>query len=87
MQFDKFQVGPLQQRLIILQALVQSNKKGPDVFSPEPGTLTIVDLSSEFIDRASACSLFETCMTLFLKDKSHVPKIIALDEAHSVSVF
>lgn len=58
-------------------------KKG--IWSFPPGSLTIVDLSCQFIDESAACALFNMCLSIFLDDRQDVGRIIALDEAHKVS--
>ncbi len=64
-------------------ALAQSRNK-PGIWSFQPGSLTIVDLSCPFIDDGAACVLFNICLALFLEDRSNGSRIIALDEAHKV---
>ena len=54
------------------------------VWSFEPGTLTIVDLSCPFVDESAACVLFKIVMDLFLAGRAEAGRIIALDEAHKV---
>ncbi|KAF8651052.1 hypothetical protein AX16_004915 [Volvariella volvacea WC 439] len=46
------------------------------------GHLTIIDLSSPFMDSSSACGFFNIILGLFLKAKIKSGKIIVLDEAH-----
>ena len=58
--------------------------KAQNIWSFEPGSLTIVDLSCPFVDEAAACALFNMCLTLFLESRGDVGRIIALDEAHKV---
>lgn len=58
--------------------------KAQDIWSFEPGLLTIVDLSCPFVDEAAACALFNMCLTLFLESRGDVGRIVALDEAHKV---
>ncbi|KAF2136015.1 uncharacterized protein K452DRAFT_329901 [Aplosporella prunicola CBS 121167] len=53
-----------------------------DIFKPDAGSLTIVDLTDPFVDASSACTLFDICLALFLEDPSPVGRVIALDEAH-----
>ena len=54
------------------------------IWSFEPGSLTIVDLSCPFVDESAACVMFNLCFDLFLKDKHEAGRIVALDEAHKV---
>ncbi|MCJ1425207.1 hypothetical protein MMC29_003095 [Sticta canariensis] len=58
--------------------------KAQNIWSFEPGSLTIVDLSCPFVDEAAACALFNMCLALFLESRGDVGRIIALDEAHKV---
>ena len=88
-EFAKVQQGPLNLRLQLLESFLDSGYfakyfkiKGSGGLVPEPGALTIVDLSGPFVDPASACVLFDICLALFLEDRSGVGKVIALDEAH-----
>ncbi|KAF1349920.1 hypothetical protein BDV97DRAFT_352752 [Delphinella strobiligena] len=53
-----------------------------DVFSPQPGTLTIVDLSDPFLDASTACLLFDICLSLFEERRPQSGMTVALDEAH-----
>ena len=54
-----------------------------DVFTLEPGTLTIIDLSDPFVDASTACVLFDICLGLVTASKqSDNGLVIALDEAH-----
>ena len=55
-----------------------------NIWSFEPGTLTIVDLSCPFVDESAACALFNICLALFLEERQHSGRIVALDEAHKV---
>ena len=56
-----------------------------DIWSFEPGSLTIVDLSCPFVDVSSACALFNISLALFLENRGDVGRIVALDEAHKVT--
>ena len=51
-------------------------------WSFKPGSLTIIDLSCPFVDESAACAMFNICLALFLEDRAHTGRIIALDEAH-----
>lgn len=64
---------------------IRLNKK-VDIWSFEPGSLTIVDLSCPFVDEAAACALFNMCLTLFLESRRDIGRIVALDEAHKVDL-
>ncbi|KAL8701852.1 MAG: hypothetical protein Q9201_004680 [Fulgogasparrea decipioides] len=54
----------------------------PDVWSAQPGSLTIVDLTDPFVDQSAACGLFDICLSLFLANQPVGRTVIALDEAH-----
>jgi hypothetical protein len=56
-----------------------------NIWSFEPGTLTIVDLSCPFVDEGAACAMFNICLALFLEEREAAGRIVALDEAHKVS--
>lgn len=61
-------------------------QKRIDIWSFEPGTLTIVDLSDPWINEGQACALFDICLHLFKDLGPKAGKIVALDEAHKVSL-
>ncbi|KAL8676686.1 MAG: hypothetical protein Q9186_006819 [Xanthomendoza sp. 1 TL-2023] len=61
---------------------VEKRKAQPDMWTPLPGSLTIVDLSDRFVDENSACALFDVCLSLFLENQPEGGAILALDEAH-----
>jgi hypothetical protein len=56
-----------------------------DCITVEKGTLTIIDLSGDFVDPATACTLFNICLSVILKrhqaKKISTGLIIALDKA------
>ncbi|KAK8152203.1 hypothetical protein BKA80DRAFT_228074 [Phyllosticta citrichinensis] len=91
--FSTDQRGPLNLRMQLLESLMdlpspnkpKSKTNTASLFAPEPGTLTIVDLSDPFIDPSSACTLFDVALSLFLEHGASKPltgRVIALDEAH-----
>jgi hypothetical protein len=91
--FAPSQTNMLHQRMEILRSFrhrPRLNKKGkqvqepdaPNVFKPDPKTLTIVDLTDPFIDKATACVLFNICLELFKENKPKDGIAIVLDEAH-----
>lgn len=98
-KLEKGQSSPLELRLKLLKALMEKfNKewlkgwkkrrpaqKGMDIWSFEPGTLTIIDLSDPWINGGAACALFDVCLHLFQGLGPKTGKIVALDEAHKVS--
>jgi len=61
-----------------------------DCITVEKGTLTIVDLSGNFVDAGTACTLFDICLSVILKrhqaaftdGKISSGLIITLEEAH-----
>ncbi|KAH9436823.1 hypothetical protein MCOR02_000486 [Pyricularia oryzae] len=59
----------------------RKNEQGTD-WSPEPGKLTIVDLSCPCVQAQTACSLFNICLSLFLEQDTKIGRVVALDEAH-----
>ena len=54
------------------------------IWSFQPGSLTIIDLSCPFVDEGAACTMFNICLALFLEDREKAGRIVALDEAHKV---
>ena len=87
--FSKDQKGMLGLRLALLKSFMDfSSSKGKvrenDILQTNPGSLTIIDLTDPLVDAASACSLFDICLGIFLED-GQVGRVIALDEAHKVS--
>lgn len=56
----------------------------PGIWSFQPGSLTIVDLSCPFVDESTACSMFNICLAIFLEERGQTSRIVALDEAHKV---
>ncbi|KAL8936316.1 MAG: hypothetical protein Q9216_004996 [Gyalolechia sp. 2 TL-2023] len=94
-EFGRTQNGPLQMRLILLQALMEKPHKAwlkkwyktrprqTDIWSFEPGSLTIIDLSDPWYNEGAACALFDVCLHLFLELGPKTGKIVALDEAHT----
>lgn len=53
-----------------------------DIFTPQPGTLTIIDLSDPFLDASTSYLLFDICFSLFSERRPSSGLIVALDEAH-----
>ena len=94
-EFVRGQTRPLQMRLDVLESFFEPGtvvtkghtkpqKSISDVWQFEKGSLTIVDLSCPFVGPDDACALFNICVSLFLKDRAHAGRMIALDEAHKV---
>ena len=48
--------------------------------------MTIVDLSCPCVSPETACSLFNICLSLFLEQSISCGRVVALDEAHKVSI-
>ena len=81
------QLGPLEQRMGLLESFI-SKTKGQAVPSRfAPGQLTIIDLSDPFIDPGQACNLFEILVRLFVRAKIDTGKVLVVDEAHKVRFF
>lgn len=83
------QNAPLNMRLELLQGVLLEEKQTPEaqeaynaIWKFVPGTLTIIDLSDQFVNEEDACALFSICLKLFMDGWKHNPRIIALDEAH-----
>ncbi|KAI1759373.1 hypothetical protein GGR53DRAFT_523906 [Hypoxylon sp. FL1150] len=53
-----------------------------DIWSFEPGSLTIVDLSDPFFSSDDACTLFSICLSIFLEERHKCGRVVVLDEAH-----
>ena len=64
----------------------QNWEEKSDIWSFEPGSLTIVDLSCPFVDYSAACALFDIALALFLESRGNVGRVVALDEAHKVCI-
>ncbi|MCJ1245582.1 hypothetical protein MMC30_002786 [Trapelia coarctata] len=64
------------------EELRQKRDAKAKVWSFEPGSLTIVDLSCPFVDDSAACALFTICLELFLENRGSIGRVLALDEAH-----
>ena len=97
--FDTRQNGPLKLRLDLLESFMERPQvpgivttKGmkaaasTDIWTFEPRSLTIVDLSCPFVDESAACVLFDICLGLFLDNRGSVGRVVALDEAHKVGI-
>ena len=90
-EFTGMQNGPLKMRLDLLESFLHLSGRfaarnvNPDLWSFEPGTLTIVDLSCPFVNQDDACSLMTVCLGQFLDGRNDGPRVIALDEAHKVT--
>lgn len=74
------------QKKVWINEQVAKRKALPDIWSCEPGSLTIVDLTDPLVqDGESACAMFNMCLDLFLENQPEGGTMLALDEAHKVS--
>ncbi|KAK4551673.1 hypothetical protein LTR86_011004 [Recurvomyces mirabilis] len=85
--FTKDQAGPLNLRLELLESFMNiARRKGKQddatLFTLDPGTLTIVDLTDPFMDPGTACVLFDICLSLVQERRPICGMVVALDEAH-----
>lgn len=91
--FSREQADPMNLRFDLLESFMVDRKpantrkrskaeKHAELFNFKPGTLTIVDLSDPFVDAATACVLFDTCLSLIQEKRPESGLVIALDEAH-----
>ncbi len=89
------QKGPLSLRLDLLEDFIEDTVKGNEKFTrkipkkgndwaPSGGRLIIVDLSCQFLDVNTACTLFDIYLGVFLEQKPSIGRLVALDEAHKV---
>ena len=76
----------LKQRLKLLETYLDLDASGSGCFGriEAEQQLTIVDLSSPFVEAGSACALFNICIGLFMSE-TNSSRVIALDEAHKVT--
>ena len=94
--FNDTQVQMLKLRLQLLDECLNTEVLGKgktgrheaygDVWKFEPGTLTIVDLSSEFVNAGDACALFTVCLNLFMSKRREAGRVVILDEAQKVRI-
>lgn len=83
------QCTPLNLRLELLESVLLAREQPDEVVKAfdemwrfEPGTLTIIDLSDQFVNEGDACALFSICLKLFMDGWRSNPRIIVVDEAH-----
>ncbi|KIP08577.1 hypothetical protein PHLGIDRAFT_44166, partial [Phlebiopsis gigantea 11061_1 CR5-6] len=83
-KFSPGQKAMLNLRLSLLDSCLQGGNAQNRVSSHfKQGQLTIVDLSSPFMDGSSACGFFDLMLGLFIEaDVNTTGKLIVLDEAH-----
>lgn len=91
--FSRQQNSPLNLRLQLLEFFLadkvqdrESSTLLDDIFKSSPGTLTIVDLSCPFVNENDSCALFSICLSTFVEHRAECGRIVAMDEAHKVSV-
>jgi hypothetical protein len=91
--FSRQQNGPLNLRLQLLESFLADKMQSrdtstllDDIFKSSQGTLTIVDLSCPFVNGNDACALFTICLSIFMEHRAECGRIVAIDEAHKVSV-
>ncbi|RAL66257.1 hypothetical protein DID88_005928 [Monilinia fructigena] len=53
-----------------------------NIWSFQPGSLTIIDLSDPFLSTGDACCLFSICLSIFLENRGECGQVVVLDEAH-----
>ncbi|KAK5086509.1 hypothetical protein LTR05_003677 [Lithohypha guttulata] len=89
MSLTDAQNAPLDMRLQLLQSsMIKKEQTSQDAqafketWAFEPGSLTIVDLSDQFVNESDACALFSICLKLFMQGWQTNPRVVALDEAH-----
>lgn len=89
LSLTKDQLAPLSLRLDLLKSVLVDTKHSPhlralydQIWQPEAGSLTIVDLSDPFVTESDACALFSIALKLFVGGWQSAPRVIALDEAH-----
>ena len=82
--FTDSQRAMLNMRLQLLDVFVDSTagKTKDHTWSSDPGTLTIVDLSSAFVKPGDACALFNICLKFFMAARGKSGRVVILDEAH-----
>nr|POF15428.1 hypothetical protein CFP56_71924 [Quercus suber] len=79
----KEQLGPLNLRLELLESFLDIKSKiSKSLLSLQSGSLTIIDLSDPFMDPATACVLFDICLSLIEENRPSCGLVVALDEAH-----
>lgn len=85
-RFKGAQKEMLDQRLSLLRSFLnlQGGPEAGPLIEDEPGVMTIVDLSCPFVNKDTACVLFNICVELYLGSPNQTGKVIAVDEAHKV---
>ncbi len=90
---DQLQLGPLKQRLELLESFLAPNGNsdndssgcgGPmKLLDFAPGSVTIIDMSCPFVDANTACVMFKIGMDLFLEG-GHTPAASNIDSGSTV---
>ncbi|KAB8290080.1 hypothetical protein EYC80_010406 [Monilinia laxa] len=82
---------PLNMRLQMLDTFLAPSTKTKimkpaaaeeNIWSFQPGSLTIIDLSDPFMSTGDACCLFSICLSIFLENRGECGQVVVLDEAH-----
>ncbi|VDC07734.1 unnamed protein product [Peniophora sp. CBMAI 1063] len=82
-KFSPAQKAMLNIRLALLDSCLAGGDEGNSVSRHfVQGQLTIIDLSSPFMDPTSACGFFDLILGLFIEAPCTSGKIVVLDEAH-----
>jgi hypothetical protein len=81
-KFSPAQLKLLQMRLDLLESFLDMNANCPGLRF-HPGEITIMDMSCQFVDANTACTLFEIGLKQYLQSEGK-GKMIVLDEAHKV---
>ncbi|THV43760.1 hypothetical protein BGAL_0950g00010 [Botrytis galanthina] len=85
------QKTPLNMRLQMLDTFLAPSTKTKimkpaaaeeNIWSFQPGSLTIIDLSDPFMSTGDACCLFSICLSIFLENRGECGQVVVLDEAH-----
>ncbi|KIV89316.1 hypothetical protein PV10_08893 [Exophiala mesophila] len=86
--FFRMDAGVVSLRLQLIETFLAGRDQSADandvldtMFTPAPGTLTIVDLTCPFINEGDACALFAQCLSLFMEKRGECGRIVALDQA------
>ncbi|TFK55842.1 hypothetical protein OE88DRAFT_1731482 [Heliocybe sulcata] len=82
-KWNPAQKAGFEQRMALMNTFTGTNKQVKGLGSLfAKGQLTVIDLSSPFIDPASACGIFEIAVRMFLRVNVGTGKVLVVDEAH-----
>ncbi|KAF7791008.1 hypothetical protein EIP86_001967 [Pleurotus ostreatoroseus] len=81
-KFNGSQKSMLNLRLSLLDSCLNGDESNSIKSHFKAGQLTIIDLSSPFMDGASACGFFDIILGLFVEAEITAGKVVVLDEAH-----